>query len=583
MSVRPTRSRVLLLPAAWSLILAAVMLGPALAPGFVLIRDMVFVPDLHLGRSDVMGLGPALPRAVPSDAVVAAMDDLVAGMVLQKIILLASLGGAGLGFATMVGGGLVARLVAVSVAVWNPFVVERLAIGHWPVLVGYAALPWLIVAGRRVASGGAVPFWVPLVVLAGSLSANAGIVSALALLITACAGGVRRPAIALVGLIVTAANAPWIIAGVLAASDSLSTGGFHAFSTRGDGLPAVLTIVTGGGIWNGAAVPPSREGVLAWVAFGGAITVAGLGARRWWAASRRAGEATALTALWGIGVGLALLSAVAPGLLASLSDQVPGLGLLRDGTRSLALAMPLTVGLISAGAAVLVERPQVLAGRISLVVAAALAPVAVMPDAAWGLAGELRAVEYPHSWVEARAVVDPAHGDAVVLPWAAFRAPAWNGGRPVQDPMPRFLRAETIGSSDLVVSDAVVAGEDRRAQRVGRALRLKTVSERTEALLDLGIGWIVTDTAAGPAVPGIAPVVNGTVVLDRTDLTVVRVVGTPSAHLRSAGSQVAQGVGWTAFAGLTVIGVLLALGRGGVRILTRRNQAARVRRLTGRS
>ena len=44
----------------------------------------------------------------------------------------------------LVGTSVTARLAAVSLAVWNPFVVERLWIGHWPVLLGCAVLPWLI-------------------------------------------------------------------------------------------------------------------------------------------------------------------------------------------------------------------------------------------------------------------------------------------------------------------------------------------------------------------------------------------------------------------------------------------------------
>ena len=39
-------------------------------------------------------------------------------------------------------------LTAVTLTVWNPFTVERLVLGHWTVLVGYGALPWLVLAGR---------------------------------------------------------------------------------------------------------------------------------------------------------------------------------------------------------------------------------------------------------------------------------------------------------------------------------------------------------------------------------------------------------------------------------------------------
>src|SRR3546814_16542192 len=78
-------------------------------------------------------------------------------MLLQKLVLLMGLVAAGAGAARLVGGAIGVRLVAVSVMVWNPFVVERLVLGHWPVLVGYAVLPWLVIAARRARSTGPGP------------------------------------------------------------------------------------------------------------------------------------------------------------------------------------------------------------------------------------------------------------------------------------------------------------------------------------------------------------------------------------------------------------------------------------------
>ncbi len=76
--------------------LALLALGPVLALGYTLTYDMVFVPRLDLGRDDV-GLGDGLPRAVPVDAVVAAVTQVVPGQVLQKAVLLATLVLAGAG------------------------------------------------------------------------------------------------------------------------------------------------------------------------------------------------------------------------------------------------------------------------------------------------------------------------------------------------------------------------------------------------------------------------------------------------------------------------------------------------------
>ena len=51
-------------PVLWSVLLAALALGPALGPGYVLSYDMVWVPDLAL-RPDVLGVGSGLPQSGP--------------------------------------------------------------------------------------------------------------------------------------------------------------------------------------------------------------------------------------------------------------------------------------------------------------------------------------------------------------------------------------------------------------------------------------------------------------------------------------------------------------------------------------
>ena len=148
MTIRPTRAWV---EPILALTLAVLLLGPALGPGYVLSYDMVWVPDLAL-RADVLGLGSSLPRAVPSDAVVAVLDEVLPGWLLQKLVLVGLLVAAGLGASRLVPGlPLAGRLTCLTVYQWNAFVVERLVIGHWPVLVGYAVLPWVLVLGRRVA------------------------------------------------------------------------------------------------------------------------------------------------------------------------------------------------------------------------------------------------------------------------------------------------------------------------------------------------------------------------------------------------------------------------------------------------
>ena len=138
-----------------SLVVAVLLLGPALLwPGTVLRGDMVFVP--HQPWKDAwLGLDGSVPRAVPMDALVSLATYVVPGGLLQKVVLLASfvVGGTGIGAARRRGWS--ARrpwgvAAATTFFLWNPWVVERLSIGQWATVAGYALLPWVVLAARRL-------------------------------------------------------------------------------------------------------------------------------------------------------------------------------------------------------------------------------------------------------------------------------------------------------------------------------------------------------------------------------------------------------------------------------------------------
>ena len=378
----------------------SLMLGGALGPGYVLSYDMVWVPDLAV-TPDVWGVGTALPRAVPSDAVVALLDTVVPGMLLQKVVLLGSLVAAGAGAAALVGDrSLGTQLVASSLMVWNPFVVERLVIGHWPVLVGYAVLPWLLLVCRRWDVGTRMPAALPVLLVLGSLSASTGVATGIA----AVAGGWRRGAgrrnACLVGLGVVA-NLPWLVAGLLHAADATSAeAGARVFAASDEGLlPGPLAALSLGGIWNAEVVPATRLGFLAVVSLVvvGALVV--LGVRAAAPHTRRRGSGRSSSAGC-VGVGLAVVSWSAPEAIGWVAAHVPGGGLLRDGSRLLALAAPLTVVLAARGAESLLDRTPDRPTRVLVAGVLAVVPVALMPDAALGSAGRLDAVDYPAALTE---------------------------------------------------------------------------------------------------------------------------------------------------------------------------------------
>ena len=526
-----------LAPVVWPLLLAVLMLGSALAPGFVLIYDMVWVPDLAV-RGDFLGLGSSLPRAVPSDMVVALLDEVVPGMVLQKTVLVGTLVVAGTGAWRLVGqAGFLAGIAASTLYVWNPFVVERLGIGHWPLLMTYAALPWIHLHARRLAAGERSLPQLVLWLAFASLSPAGGIVAGVyAVVGVAVEGRSAARSVAWTVGAVAAVNAPWIVAGALhgagAASDAAAV---RLFAAQGEGvLPAWVAVLGLGGIWNAEVVPASRASWVALVSLALVLLVCAAGLRSWLGGtSRQARLALVLPAVLGLVVGLA--GAATPDAVGWLVAHVPGGGLVRDGTRFLALLAPLQAVLFGHGVARLAASVPARAPAALLGTLLVLAPVALMPDAALGLSGRLGAVAFPDEYDAARRAVEQGRqagreGDVLSLPFISYRRPGWNDDRRTLDPVGRYLPADYLASDTLVVSGTEVRGEDERAQRVARDLATLTGRDLEQALASEGIVWVVADletadalTAEGFDAPGLGslPDLPDAEVLHRGELLTV--------------------------------------------------------------
>lgn len=306
-----------LVPAGYSLALALLVLGPLLGPGYLLLRDAVSTPRSYLTDS-ALGLGDAAPRAVPQDALIATLSPFIDGGLIVKVILLAALWLAGWGAATLARDLLrvstAPQLVAATLAIWNPYVAERLLQGHWSLLTGYAALPWIALLATRLRAAAVVPAAVgaaidaarpagPPIVVPGApavtectdadsrtrpRSATSGAARICGLSSRRCvtwaalggwlaAAGLtptgsllagcmafllvgRRNLTGAVGLWIVAA-APWLAATALAGTgaEPSDPAGVAAFAARAEPWLGTLGSLAGlGGIWNSTAVPDSR-------------------------------------------------------------------------------------------------------------------------------------------------------------------------------------------------------------------------------------------------------------------------------------------------------------------------------------
>lgn len=564
----------------WPWILALLVLGPTLRPGYLLTYDMVFVPQLVL-RSDFLGLGSGLPRAVPSDAFVAVLDNVVPGALLQRLVLLGALVLAGAGVRRLVATRPVAaQLAAMSWYVWNPFVAERLLLGHWTVLLAYAALPWVADAATRVRRGEPRLLALLLWLVLAATSASGGLTAAVVALAFGVGGlrregGARRTTGVLLAVLV--ANAPWLAAGALhatIATSPRSSATVFGASAEG-GLPAPLAVLDLGGVWNTEVVPASRLGVSAWVSLVLVLAVCATGARRWWRTTDRR-VATGFLVTAAVGLAVALAGVLAPVGAGFLFHAIPGAGLLRDGTRYLGLLALLEAVLFGAGAQVVGEasRDRVVAATVT--VGLALAPVAVLPDLAWGALGRLRPVAYPAAYAEVRAALEraaPRPGDLLVLPFTSYRAPAWNAGHKVLDPLGRYMPRNYVASDQLSVSGHLLPGEDPRGRAVLHALARRTAAERAAGLRALGIGLVLVDrSAAGASSARLDPPVRGRRLATAGPLRLSALRGPVRREHVPVAAAVAVGLGF----GAPLVAVLVGAGAA-LTGLVRRPARRRVR------
>ncbi|WP_152691109.1 hypothetical protein [Jiangella alkaliphila] len=492
----------------WCVLLTVVMLGPLAAPGYVLSYDMVAVPDQTLLPSSV-GLSSAVPRAVPLDAAVALGDSVLTGQLLQKLalagIVLGGALGAGLALPKVRTG---TRLVAASVYSWNAYVFERLVIGHWPTLIAYAALPWLLILGRRVRSGRSSAL-APGLLLVGvsALTPTGGLIAAalFGALVLAPGGKHTTRVRVMGGAAVLALQAPWVVPSVLRPDPAVSDpAGVAAFAAAPDSPLGLLgSLLTLGGIWNDGAVPDSRALPSALVLTVIVLALAVFGATELRRHLGRA-ELTVTCTLAATGLLVAVSSALPGGdtVLEWLVSEVPGGGLIRDGQKFLAWYALLVALAAAAGAGRLARAA---ANRTDAAVAVAIAlvpallPIAALPDLVWGAAGRLEPSTYPAAWSDVRAAIDGDHGDVVVVPYQPFRRFPWAGDRTVLDPAPRYLGVEAVVPDALPVGgDTVVPGEDRRAAEVGTAL---DGDDPARDLAALGVGWVAVEQDTPGDVP----------------------------------------------------------------------------------
>ena len=528
-----------------SIALSMAILGPVFGPGYLLIRDMVSTPRSFVTDS-ALGLSDSAPRAVPQDWLIAVASGVIDGGIVVKALTFAAIVLAGVGYGrlsrrVLPAAGTPGMLAATVIAVWNPYVAERLLQGQWSLLVGYAALGWILIAAVDVRRGGG---WARWSVLTGWL-AVAGITPTGSLLAgLALLAGLVIPALArrdwrmalTASVLWAASSLPWLTASFLGAGTGTADPGSVAlFAARAEPWLGTAGSLLGlGGVWNADAVPESRTSPWALVATAALLVVVLAGLPGLWHRRRN----PVIKAAGGLAVGSVVLVALAAtpfgmAILEWLVDTVPGTGLLRDTQKWTALAVPAYA--LAAASAVQSAGRHVPKGFAAVVASALI--VAPLPDLAWGVGNSLTPIRYPGDWHAVADTITSGRGDVLVLPVGTNRQYAFADSVSL-DPAPRLLRADVLQSGELIVDGRSVDRPDSRATRAEEAL---LAGSSPQALAALGVGWVLVegDSAIDAAPRTLAQL---DLAFDGADLRVYRVdvdrlhsaIGGPSSLERGA-------------------------------------------------
>jgi hypothetical protein len=518
--------------AAVGLGLGLLALGPGLRRGFLLSYDMVFVPREPFSAA-LPGLAP--PRAVPSDLVIALLSRALPADIVQKVVLLSIFVLACSGAAALLDREpLLARLAAAVCYAWNPYVGERLIIGQWALLLGYAGLPWVlrgVLAPGLVSRRGAARLGLALLpaVIGGFAAMAITVLVAMPAVLLARSG--RRAAVALTAL--TVGSLPWLIPSVLHPV-YVDPASVAAFAARADTpFGSIGSLLMLGGAWNAQTVPKAYGG--AWSALWLAVVIVALAGYMLLARPHKRWPGLGLAA--GAGLLIACLGVTAAGrdLLRSMIGTWPGFAVLRDAQQFVApLALAEAVGFGLAVARAIKPRPfgkKWLSAERSLSldatgtiygIIAILAPLLLLPGLAWGAAGRLRPAWYPAGWLTAARVVDDraVRGDVLLLPFQTYRTFAWNHGEVMLDPWTLLLSRPVIWNDGTRVGHVELAPDDPRARALGGAIRGS--GPLTGVLRAAGVRFVLDD---GPVAGVGARLPGAVVIIDQPRLTVYQLPG----------------------------------------------------------
>lgn len=520
-------------------VLALVILGPLLPPGFILTLDMVFTPHIPL------------PEQVTSSYLFYVMlhflSAILPGDLIQKILLFVIFAASGIGmyrlmiylrfsilhqqFAAMKFIELAAYVAGVFYMV-NPYVYSRFMAGQFAVLLGYACLPFFIKNFLQLLASPSrtTVFWLTgWLTIIGIVSIHTLALCAVIIIVGMTMAAWQRlhikqtaVAVGAAVLLSAAASSYWITPLILGknttaqALNGFSAADQAAFATVGNNIFDQLINIAGlQGFWADSLQlyvlpqqvftgwPVLTLGVWLLVVYG------------FFAMRQLTGRLAVFTLAIAAVAAAFLATAISAPLLAALPFAI-GLREPHKFVGLVAIAFAVFAGF---AVAALAGRFHALYGNTSFipkvaVIGLALVPLAWTPTMLGGMYGQLQPREYPAEWYAINRLLNTDHTSFKVLflPWHGYQRFDF-AGRIIMSPADKFFDKPVLVSNQLEFRGAAPTFPDSTKSYITNTLlpHAPKRNDMANRLNTIGIKYIIVshETAAGDYIanqPGLQPV-----------------------------------------------------------------------------
>lgn len=443
-----------LLPRVVGLLAGLAVAGWTFHGSFLLNWDLVVGPDIPIPPG-LWGLGPELPRRTPMYVPLSVLSSILGGPRTVGILILASISGALIGMEKLSrdhGGGTAPDVVGTSIGLAyaiSPFVLSRVAVGHLPLMVAVALLPWLLI-GIDERSRRSLIRWASIFGLLGSSGAVLGLIPiGIALLRRSARRSERGRQVLWLGM----SQACWVLPGLVAVAGGVPLPELDAaaFDLSALGSGGFVRVFAGGGLFLGGEDVAVRSG-----AFGtmlGLVTLSFgvVGMRRRMVPSAAQSLRSWPTIVWAGCAGTALVFVTSVPLIGDLWRMLVGLGplgVLRETHKFWPLlGIPMLLGVGSFLRSFCGDVQAVLiSGVVALVVLGAWPGL-------FGAEGRLDASPAPAAWSQVEQVLEQSPGRTVVFPWRRYDALDLAGGRTTLQPAPWTMSGTILTSADVGNAD----------------------------------------------------------------------------------------------------------------------------------